>query len=222
MADLSQEQQDYAAIELLYSEGRWLEVVQRSEALLAALTPQQQPLQARLNLVIGHALLYGLGDRPGAEQRYRAVQQDFQEPVLREIAEQGLKRCREPLQPAATTPQPTTPEALTPQPKAGAMPWEASPAPSAAVVEQAGSSSGAAMPWMVELGAEVAPSQLMPQPQQQPMTEPRPPLDSELDSAADTLSLLRRPDELLPVTVQVIEDDDLSELARGLLEVELR
>jgi hypothetical protein len=218
MAELSQEQQDYAAIELLYSEGRWMEVVQRSEALLAALTPQQQPLQARLNLVIGHALLYGLGDRPGAEQRYQAVQQNFQEPVLREIAEQGLKRCREPLQPEAapqpTAPQPNTSEPNTAQPMSGAMPWDTAAAPTAAVVQDAGSSGGAAMPWMVELGAE-------------PALDPAE--DMARERARETLSLLRRPDEPLPVTVQVLDEvqaspgqEDFSELARGLLELELR
>ena len=218
MAELSQEQQDYAAIELLYSEGRWMEVLQRSEALLAVLTPQQQPLQARLNLVIGHALLYGLGDRSGAEQRYQAVQQNFQEPVLREIAEQGLKRCREPLQPEAApqpnTSEPNTSEPNTAQPMSGAMPWDASAAPSAAAVQEAGSSGGAAMPWMVELGAEPAP------PQPEPALEPA--VEKAKQVASETLSLLRRPDAPLPVTVQVIEDNDLSELARGLLEVELR
>jgi hypothetical protein len=226
MADLSPEQQDYAAIELLYSEGRWDEVVQRSEVLLAALPPQQHALQARLNLVIGHALLYGLGDRPGAERRYRAVQQDVGEPVLREIADQGIRRCREPL------PQPEA----TAQPTAVAMPWDPQPATSAAVVEDVESGRGAAMPWLADLAA--AGGGTPPEPHQERLAEPEP--EPEPESVADTLSLLRRPDVLLPVTVEVLDEeqqpaattseaepprfspDELAELKRGLLEVELR
>jgi hypothetical protein len=91
-----QQQEQYAAIELLYSEGKWGEVLQASEALLAALPAVQgHPLRPRLELVIGHTLLYGLADLDGAEQRYRTVLLDTEEPVLREIAEQGLGRCSE-------------------------------------------------------------------------------------------------------------------------------
>lgn len=204
MAERSPQQQDYAAIELLYSEGRWLEVVQRGEALLADLTPPQPSLQARLNLLIGHALLYGLGDRSAAELRYRAVQQKVGEPLLREIAEQGLVRCAEPSQE---------------QPVVAAMPWDPSPDASVSVAQESGSDSPAAMPWMVELnpaGAGAVAAQV----------EPRP----ARETAQETLNLLRRTDELLPVTVQVLdpsspppgqEDEDLSELARGVLEVQL-
>ena len=91
-----QQQEQYAAIELLYSEGKWAEVLQASEGLLAALPAVQgHPLRPRLELVIGHTLLYGLADLDGAEQRYRTVLLDTEEPVLREIAEQGLGRCGE-------------------------------------------------------------------------------------------------------------------------------
>jgi hypothetical protein len=70
------------------------------------------------------------------------------------------------------------------------------------------------MPWMVELGAE-------------PALDPAE--DMARERARETLSLLRRPDEPLPVTVQVLDEvqaspgqEDFSELARGLLELELR
>ena len=91
-----QQQEQYAAIELLYSEGRWNDVLQASEALLAALPPvQNHRLRARLDLVIGHTLLYGLANANAAEQRYRIVLLETEEPVLREIAAHGLVRCNE-------------------------------------------------------------------------------------------------------------------------------
>lgn len=136
MADATPEplQEQYAAIELLYSAGRWPEVLESSEALLAGLPPaQDEPLQAqslrsRLQLLIAHTLLYGQGDPQGAEQRYRAVLVESDDAVVREIAEQGLLRCGEQRAPAAEQ-----------DPMANAMPWLAdlAPAPAGAAISSA-------------------------------------------------------------------------------------
>jgi len=121
-----QQHERYAAIELLYSEGRWPEVLAAGEALLTCLAPdQQQPLRSRLQLLIGHTLLYGLADPGGAEQRYRAVLQNSDDAVVREIADRGLQHCRE-----------QGPAAAEHKPAAAAMPWladlDAGPQPAAA------------------------------------------------------------------------------------------
>jgi len=303
-----QQQEQYAAIELLYSEGKWAEVLQASEALLAALPAVQgHPLRPRLELVIGHTLLYGLADLDGAEQRYRTVLLDTEEPVLREIAEQGLGRCSEQRQQvavgAAAEPAPVveppadvvadvsveapdetaggvrdaTPIAAT---MATAMPWDLSPEASVGDRGEGAAATRAAMPWLAELSPEPGVEQLAttepaersgPEPDvssqlfadsvrtgrngESPDLEQTSPNPGATSSAAaaeatspatadETLALLREPDELIPVTVQVLEEaqapaevesqpeapkeepplspDEMAELARGLLEVVLR
>lgn len=158
----------YSAIERLYSEGRWPEVLQASEALLAELPQEQnQPLRPRLQLVIGHTLLYGLADPSGAETRYRSVLGDTDEQVLREIAEQGLSRCDEQRQAVAA---PADLASMDPPgsdaadagssaaihqateagPSQAAMPWELGGGATPGSAQGAG--SGAAMPWLTDLG----------------------------------------------------------------------
>ena len=87
-------QERYSAIELLYSESRWPEVLAASEALLAELPSEPgEPLRPRVELVVAHTLLYGQSDPQGAEARYRSVLEQTGEAVLRDLAEQGLLRC---------------------------------------------------------------------------------------------------------------------------------
>lgn len=57
-------------------------------------------LKERLQLLIGHAFLYGIGDRDSAEDLYQAVLRSGAEPSLRQIAEQGLQQCALPVAPA--------------------------------------------------------------------------------------------------------------------------
>lgn len=255
MADATPEQQQeqYAAIELLYSEGKWPEVLQSSEALLADLSPvQDHPLRPRLELVIGHTLLYGLADLDGAEQRYRAVLVTTQEQVLREIAEQGLLRCQDQRQATAAL----EPEA---QAEAAVMPWDLAAGTDLGGTGVESADGGhAAMPWLVELGSEPAPAvepvvepphadsartvrnlktaSLDPSPRGTPASHaPQAPHagaptasgTSTSTTVAETLALLREPDALIPVTVEVLEEpplspDEMAELARGLLDVVLR
>ncbi len=259
MADPTPEQQQeqYAAIELLYSEGQWSEVLQASETLLAALPPVEgNPLRPRLQLVIGHTLLYGLADLHGAEQHYRTVLLETEEPVLREIAEQGLSRCSEQRQAvieppeeettAAPAAEPATP--AEPNPAATAMPWDAELGTNPG--NAAEGASGAAMPWLTELGLDpptpaagdggdspflssvrTVRNAETPNSQQglgaaeelvteeglaegfahgeamEMVVEEATPLEAApATSAEETLALLREPDALIPVTVQVLEE----------------
>lgn len=308
-----QQQEQYAAIELLYSEGKWNEVLAASQSLLDALPPVQgHPLRPRLDLVIGHTLLYGLVDPHGAEPWYRTVLLDTEETVLREIAEQGLVRCNEqragteassgiesPEEAETTEVIGTLSADATSEPPSGAasMPWEtaAGQEPPGISDEGAGSlGSSAAMPWLAELGIEppastdgpppgafaaaafaaipgaspvisdsvrtvrnVETTTLQKLPQEGPAAEAPElvaaaaspagnaadlaPEANESSTSEETLALLREPDELIPVTVQVLEEpdltspgperpndepplspEDMAELARGLLEVVLR
>ena len=162
------EQEQYAAIELLYSEGQWSEVLQASQALLAALPPGgRHPLRPRLQLVIGHTLLYGLSDPHGANQHYRTVLEETEEPVLRELAEQGLIRCNDQLQ-AENEPAEEVPAELAAEVSVevaaevaadlAAETMTAVEATTAPAVEPAApkevSPVVAAMPWLAELGLE--------------------------------------------------------------------
>jgi hypothetical protein len=83
-----------AGIERLYSRGAWSEALQAGAALQAQLRlGAANPLRLRLELLIGHTLLYGLGERSAAERHYREVQTHSGDPVLLAIAAQGLQRC---------------------------------------------------------------------------------------------------------------------------------
>lgn len=89
--------QRYAAIEQAYRDDRWPEVIRSGQELLGDLAagpgPAQPGLRERLELLMAHAHLYGLGNRDQAEELYRSVLRAGAEPALREIAEQGLQQC---------------------------------------------------------------------------------------------------------------------------------
>ena len=106
-----------AGVERLYSRGAWSEALQAGEALQAKLRlGAANPLRLRLELLIGHTLLYGLGERSAAESHYQKVQTHSGDPVLLAIAAQGLQRCgglgadppAEPPQPADAPPSCTS------------------------------------------------------------------------------------------------------------------
>lgn len=216
MSTLDQQQEQYAAIELLYSEQKWAEVLAASESLLASLAPESgNPLRPRLLLVMAHTLLYGPRQYAAAAERYAEALQDAAEPLLRQIAEQGLGRCRSLSETEAPSAELETP--LPPE-----LPQLRSTSPAST---QASGDGAAAMPWL----QDVAPA-----------------ADASPSSARDTLAALRAPsEELIPVSVRVLDgaerpgqpsrpaqpqtmpadlphsERDLAELARGLLEVEL-
>jgi len=118
-------QQRYEAIERVYSERQWDDVARLSEELLLELPNEPaDPLRQRLQLLLGHTYLYGYQDRATATGFYSRVRAATQEPVLRDIADQGLEQCAN--QPAQLE----------------VAPEQASNAPS----------TGSAMPWMEQLG----------------------------------------------------------------------
>ena len=96
----------YGAIEQAYCQERWTSVIHDGQTLLGDLsrvddTPPEG-LKERLQLLIAHAFLYGLGDRDSAEDLYQAVLRSGAEASLRQIAEQGLQQCALPV----ATPEP--------------------------------------------------------------------------------------------------------------------
>ncbi len=114
MADQANDQ--YAALERLYSERRWAAVEASAAVLLAAMDGEVDAqgdgaevgdLRSRVLLLLGHTRLYGFNDAGGAAEHYRQVLAAQPEPLLLGIAQEGLNQCL-----AATEPSP-----------ADAMPW---------------------------------------------------------------------------------------------------
>ena len=102
MAEQANDQ--YAALERLYSERRWAEV----EASAAVLLPGMDgDLRSRVLLLLGHTRLYGFNDAGVAAEHYRQVLAAEPEALLVGIAQEGLNQCL-----AAQVPSP-----------ADAMPW---------------------------------------------------------------------------------------------------
>ena len=102
MAEQANDQ--YAALERLYSERRWAEVEASAAVLLAELDGE---LRSRVLLLLGHTRLYGYKDAGVAAEHYRQVLAAEPEALLVDIAQEGLNQCL-----AAQVPSP-----------ADAMPW---------------------------------------------------------------------------------------------------
>ena len=102
MAEQANDQ--YAALERLYSERRWAEVEASAAVLLAELDGE---LRSRVLLLLGHTRLYGYKDAGVAAEHYRQVLAAEPEALLVDIAQEGLNQCL-----AAQEPSP-----------ADAMPW---------------------------------------------------------------------------------------------------
>jgi len=84
----------FADVERLYSRSNWSEALDAGQVLLANLqVGATNSLRLRLELLIGHTLLYGFGKQAEAEPHYRVVQQRSGDPVLLAIASQGLQLC---------------------------------------------------------------------------------------------------------------------------------
>ena len=102
----------YIALERLYSERRWAEVEADAALLLGAADGEvasktNGSLRARVLLLLGHTRLYGFNDAAGAAEHYRQVLASEPEALLLGIAQEGLNQCL-----AADEPTPTD-----------AMPW---------------------------------------------------------------------------------------------------
>ncbi len=107
----------YAALERLYSERRWAEVEASADVLLAEI---EGDLRSRVLLLLGHTRLYGFNDAGVAAEHYRQVLAAEPEALLVGIAQEGLNQClaAEESSPADAMPwleQITAPEVASPK-----------------------------------------------------------------------------------------------------------
>jgi len=86
--------QAYAALERLYSEGRWSDAEAAGQALLAMDPGVLAHWRERVLLVLGHTQLYGLADPAAAAALYQQVLELGSDPMLRDIASAGLAQCQ--------------------------------------------------------------------------------------------------------------------------------
>ena len=100
--------QAYAALERLYSEGRWSDAEAAGQALLAMELGVSAHWRERVLLVLGHTQLYGLADPAAAAALYQQVLELGSDPMLRDIASAGLVQCQ-PV--SAPEPPPARPDA---------------------------------------------------------------------------------------------------------------
>jgi len=113
MADQANDQ--YAALERLYSNRRWAELEASAEVLLAemdgAVAGQRDgegdgDLRARVQLLLGHTRLYGFNDAGVAAEHYRQVLAAEPQALLHGIAQEGLNQCLATEQPSASDAMP--------------------------------------------------------------------------------------------------------------------
>jgi hypothetical protein len=222
-------QQRYEAIERVYSERQWDDVARLSEELLLELPNEpDDPLRQRLQLLLGHTYLYGYQDRTTATGFYSRVRAATQEPVLRDIADQGLEQCA-----SQAAQLEVAPEQATNAPSTGgqAFPFGNEPVAAGTVITSAGS----AMPWMEQLGGIEAPEVQVPVPAQVPnlvvevVDEPElievaqadAATAQELDVAVSKKSLAE-PEDRFAKQVGGPSPEEFAELSKGLLRVVIR
>ena len=215
-------QQAYAALERLYSEGRWSDARAAGESLLAALTAfafaangNQDPgagaqWRARVLLMLGHTQLYGLADPAAASSHYREAlgQEPEPEPLLREIAEAGLAQC----------------ETMGRDRAAGAPSAPTSAAISAATSAMATADAirtADATPWLDP--AEEAPPEL-PLEHLPPEMQPEGSVFGGFLDSVQPVQIAKTPEKdlLLPPMHGEADPEDQTELAQGLLRVVIR
>ena len=199
-------QQRYEAIERVYSKRQWDDVATLSEELLLELPNEPaDPLRQRLQLLLGHTYLYGYEDRATATGFYSRVRAATQEPVLRDIADQGLEHCA----------SQAAPPAKTLEVGSGQTP-----------VEPINSS---AMPWMEQLsGIEATEVQLpilvvevVDEPELIEVAQADAATAQELEVAVSKESLAE-PEEHFAKQVGGPSPEELAELSKGLLRVVIR
>jgi hypothetical protein len=135
-------QDAYVAVEHAYSMQQFPEALRLAKELVPRIpSGSADQLDLRLQLLIGHTYLYGLGQPQQALPCYQQVWTESDDPTYRELAEQGLTLCQQ----------------------AGAS--------EAASVDDTSTnaSSGAAVPWLEDLGSLGPTSQVGSEaPQEQP------------------------------------------------------
>lgn len=206
----------YAAIERLYSQGQWAEVLQGSTALLGELPAEPgEPLRTRLLLLQAHTHLYGLGEIAKAAAIYEQVLADQPEPMLQGIAQQELARCQESLAATASaaatssasptaSDNPSSAGCEPAVPPAAATPLSADFPFVPQAVGSAPSGQGvSAMPWLEAMGgvdparqpaADPSPEPLSPEPEQKTDPAPKAPDGEPIPTVIQTASVLEAAD----------------------------
>ena len=205
MAEQANDQ--YAALERLYSERRWAEVEEHAAVLLAQMDggvdgpgdgakdgAGDGDLRCRVLLLLGHTRLYGFNDAGIAAEHYRRVLAAEPQALLVGIAQEGLNQCL-----AAEEPAP----ADEPSP-ADAMPW----LEQVAVAEVAASGAGPAKE------AAQEPPQNFPG-----FTKPAETFESLANNEGPT-EIAKAPDQ--PTQPTQLSPKESTELAKGLLGVVIR
>ena len=188
-------QQRYEAIERVYSERKWDVVIRLSEELILELPGDPaDPLLQRLQLLLGHTYLYGYEDSATATGFYSRVRAATQEPLLRDIADQGLAQCAS----QAATP------AKTLEVKSGQTPVEPI--------------NNSAMPWLEQLGSIVAvPNLVVEVVDESELIEV-----AQADAATAQELEVAVSKESLTEPVGAPSPEELAELSKGLLRVVIR
>jgi len=202
MAEQANDQ--YAALERLYSERRWAEVEEHAAVLLVQIDggvdglgdgtgdgAGDGDLRCRVLLLLGHTRLYGFNDAGIAAEHYRRVLAAEPEALLLGIAEEGLNQCL-----AAEEPAP-----------ADAMPW----------LEQI------AVPEVAASGAGPAKEAAQEQPQSFPgFVQPIETFES-LENRESPTEIAQAPDQpTQPSQPTQLSPKESAELAKGLLGVVIR
>ena len=105
-------EQAYTDIERAYGQGDFSGALQLAESLAPQLAADNSdPLANRLQLLMGHILLYGLNQPEQAIQAYKTLLARCQAPQLRQLAEHSLLRCEQISSEAASAEPSTTPAA---------------------------------------------------------------------------------------------------------------
>ena len=192
-------QQRYEAIERVYSKRQWDDVARLSEELLLELPNEPaEPLRQRLQLLLGHTYLYGYQDRATATGFYSRVRAATQEPLLRDIADQGLAQCA----------SQAAPPAKTLEVKSGQTPVEPI--------------NNSAMPWLEQLGSIVAAEVQVPNLVVEVVDEPELIEVAQADAATAQELEVAVSKESLTEPVGAPSPEELAELSKGLLRVVIR
>jgi hypothetical protein len=211
----SPQDQAYINIERAYGEGKFSEALRQAEALLPRLpTDRADGLAERLQLLMGHIHLYGLGAPERAASYYQTVHDASADPAYRQLAQQGLVLCQN-----APTPEPVAMAEPLPAAASPAMPWleqHHDPGATAVPVQPC----TAASPWLESLReapkaaapeAVAAPPPATVEPSE--ASEPSEPAEEPAKQLAD------KPTAESPLAFDPAEE---AELAKGLLKVVLR
>jgi len=211
----SPQDQAYINIERAYGEGKFSEALRQAEALLPRLpTDRADGLAERLQLLMGHIHLYGLGAPERAASYYQTVHDASADPAYRQLAQQGLVLCQ-------NTPTPEPAARAEPRPAAAspAMPWLEQLHEPGATAEPLQPHT-AASPWLQQ--PQLEPKAAAPEPMAAPpplAAEPSEPSEPSEPADEPAKELADKPPAESPLAFDPAEE---AELAKGLLKVVLR